>query len=83
VTAGKLLAAKRPLLIPILDSHVERVLKPPKGRFWVTMYDQLADESQRQRITRACMSAPQGVALLRCIDVALWMHATQPVTGAG
>jgi hypothetical protein len=77
VTAGKLLAAKRPQLIPILDSQVERVLKPVKGRFWVTMYDQLADKSRRQNIVRACASAPEGVALLRRIDVALWMHATQ------
>lgn len=77
VTAGKLMAAKRPHLIPILDEKVASVLKPPEKRFWVTLYDQLADESRRQRIADVCDCAPDNVTLLRRIDVALWMHATQ------
>ncbi len=77
VTAGKLMAAKRPQLIPILDKEVKRVVKPPKGRFWVTMYDQLSDESRRQKIMEVCATAPAEVSLLRRIDVALWMHATR------
>lgn len=76
VTAGKLLAAKRPRLIPILDWKVERLLEPPKNRFWVTMHDQLTDEPRRQTIAEVCTGAPRGVSLLRRIDVALWMHAT-------
>jgi hypothetical protein len=77
VTAGKLMASKRPRLIPILDKEVKRVLKPPKGRFWVTMYDQLSNEDCRQKITEACATAPAEISLLRRIDVALWMHATR------
>jgi hypothetical protein len=76
VTAGKLLAAKRPRLIPILDWKVERLLEPPKDQFWVTMHDQLTDEARRQTIAEVCAVAPRGVSLLRRIDVALWMHAT-------
>ncbi|MGO9031791.1 DUF6308 family protein [Mycobacterium sp.] len=77
VTAGKLIAAKRPRVIPILDKEVARVLKPPKGLFWVTMHDQLADSARRQTIAEVCDNAPPGVSLLRRIDVALWMDATQ------
>jgi hypothetical protein len=77
VTAGKLMAAKRPRLIPILDQQVERVLKPPAKRFWVTMYDQLADGGRRRTIADVCDCAPADVSLLRRIDVALWMYASR------
>jgi hypothetical protein len=79
VTAGKLLAAKRPRLIPILDEKVEGTLKPPKDRFWVTMYDELADSARRQIIAQVTDTAPAHVSLLRRIDVALWMDATHPL----
>jgi hypothetical protein len=39
VTAGKLLAAKRPRLIPILDDRVNKLLNPREGLFWVSMHD--------------------------------------------
>lgn len=74
VTAGKLMAAKRPRLLPIVDSFVAEVLKPPGGRFWLPMYDQLADESRRKDIAAVCSCAPDHVTLLRRIDVAVWMH---------
>jgi hypothetical protein len=77
VTAGKLMAAKRPRLIPVYDNEVKRLLKPPSGRFWVPMYDLLSDESRRQKIANVCTTAPAEVSLLRRIDVALWMHATR------
>ena len=62
--------------VPVFNK-VKRVLKPPRGRFWVTMYDQLSDEGRRQKIAAVCSTAPAEVSLLRRIDVALWMHATQ------
>ncbi|TDK99183.1 hypothetical protein EI067_06920 [Mycobacterium paragordonae] len=76
VTAGKLLAAKRPRLIPILDWKVESLLAPPRDQFWVTMHDQLIDGPRREVIAGVCAAAPPGVSLLRRIDVALWMHVT-------
>lgn len=76
VTAGKLLAAKRPRLIPILDWKVELLLAPPRDQFWLTMHDQVVDEARREVIAGVCAVAPQGVSLLRRIDVALWMDLT-------
>lgn len=77
VIAGKLLAAKRPRLIPILDNKVRGLIKPPTSQFWISMWDELSDESRRTAITQVCAGAPADVSLLRRIDVALWMAATQ------
>jgi len=77
VTAGKLMAAKRPRLIPILDNKVKDFIHPPDGLFWVKLHDELADESRRAAIARACRAAPPQVSLLRRVDIALWMAATQ------
>lgn len=75
VVAGKLLAAKRPKLLPILDNVVNDYLKPPKELFWVTLHDELSDTSRRDAIAAACQHAPPHVSLLRRIDVALWRAA--------
>lgn len=75
VTAGKLMASKRPLLIPILDDFVKKVLKPPRGRFWSTMRNQLSDEQRRAKINQVVSFPLGGVSFLRRIDVAVWMHA--------
>lgn len=77
VTAGKLMAAKRPRLIPILDTKVRDLLKPPPGLFWVSLHDELVDESRRSAIAEVCSAAPPTVSLLRRMDVAFWMAATQ------
>jgi Family of unknown function (DUF6308) len=47
VVAGKLMAAKRPRLIPIFDSFIREELKPARDKFWVGMYDQLAGARRR------------------------------------
>lgn len=75
VTAGKLMAAKRPRLIPVVDTLVSQVLKPPGGRFWLPMRNQLADPGRRKKIAEVVSCAPDNVTLLRRIDVAVWMHA--------
>lgn len=75
VVAGKLLAAKRPKMLPILDNEVNLFLKPPKEMFWVSMYDELADTARRDAIAEVCRAAPGHVSLLRCIDVAVWRAA--------
>jgi len=74
VTAGKLLAAKRPRLIPILDDLVKKVLEPPRNRFWSTMREQLSDENRREQINQVVSFALGDVTFLRRIDVAVWMH---------
>lgn len=72
--ATKLMAAKRPNLIPIQDAFVEEELMVPKGRFWLPMNDQLVDESLRDFIADLTKGAPRNISLLRRIDVAVWMH---------
>ena len=72
--ATKLMAAKRPELIPIQDAFVQEELMVPDGKFWLPMYDQLADESLRDFIGDVTKAAPEGIPLLRRIDVAVWMH---------
>jgi hypothetical protein len=72
--ATKLMAAKRPDLIPIQDAFVQEELMVPDGKFWLPMYDQLADESLRDFIDELTKAAASQVALLRRIDVAVWMH---------
>jgi hypothetical protein len=41
------------------------------------MWDELADQSRRVTVAQVCADAPADVSLLRRIDVALWMAATQ------
>lgn len=74
VTATKLMASKRPRLMPVIDSVVSEVLQPPGGKFWLPMRNQLADPERRKKIANAVSCAPDNVTLLRRIDVAVWMH---------
>jgi hypothetical protein len=76
VTANKLLAAKRPRLLPVIDSVVTAVLQPPGGKFWLPLRNQLADVERRKKIADIVSCAPDNVTLLRRIDVALWMHGS-------
>lgn len=72
--ATKLMAAKRPDLIPIQDAFVQEELMVPRGKFWLPMHAQLSDESLRDFIADLTEAAPDGVSLLRRIDVSVWMH---------
>ncbi len=74
VTASKLLARKRPRLVPIHDRVVLRVLAPPKGRFWATLAEALEDEALRVRIEELRPSGVGSPSLLRLLDVAIWMR---------
>lgn len=76
VTAGKLMAAKRPGLIPILDEKVRTLATPPEGQFWASMRELLVAVTRREEIERHLAAAPGHVTLLRRIDVVLWMRAT-------
>ncbi|MET7391916.1 DUF6308 family protein [Dactylosporangium sp. NPDC005572] len=50
VIASKLLARKRPRLVPIDDTVVRRALTPPDGQFWVTLAGALTDRVLRDQI---------------------------------
>jgi hypothetical protein len=72
VTAGKLLAAKRPSLIPIWDGHVAAALGPPKGHFWLAMRDSL--RSSKASVAEVAAEAEVDLPLLRIVDIVVWMR---------
>ena len=77
VTAGKLLARKRPRLIPIVDSVVETLLEWPPDRYWMTLCEVLADQDVQAKVE--ALRPPgldQRVSTLRLLDVALWMRGS-------
>ena len=74
VRAGKLLARKRPRLIPVWDSVVKDFFDTP-GAVWASFRHCLADDDRRQSLAALLPpSWPQEMSLLRFIDVAAWMH---------
>jgi hypothetical protein len=70
---SKLMAAKRPRMIPVRDSVVRQIL-PSTGQVWADLRNALGDEALRSRIEHATGRAPAHVSLLRRLDVALWMR---------
>ena len=81
VIASKLLARKRPHLIPIADALVWEYLQPPKEQFWETLRQVLQDAELRQTIEEvlrpeALRSAEmmEKISTIRLLDVAVWMH---------
>jgi hypothetical protein len=79
VTAGKLLARKRPHHVPVYDRVVGRLLGWPENS-WHCFHSWLAgDPARADEVSslRAEVGGIEDVSLLRCLDVALWMHGTQ------
>ncbi|MCC2319534.1 DUF6308 family protein [Cellulomonas xiejunii] len=76
-TATKLLARKRPHLVPILDAVVTAELSVVKGRYWVPLHAWLtADECAGHRRLEELRSAAglgSEVSVLRVFDVLAWM----------
>jgi hypothetical protein len=74
VTAGKLLARKRPRLIPVYDSVVRAAVGAPK-RFWTWLHEQLQDAQLVEQIRAVRADADvEHLSLLRTLDVAIWMR---------
>lgn len=78
VRAGKLLARKRPRLIPIFDSVMDKVVQAPSGRYWLSMQEALRDDDLRTAVNgvRPPWLSP-AVPTLRVLDAALWMNNSQ------
>ena len=79
VTAGKLLARKRPRLIPIWDTVVSCVYDVPKGNDeWVWLNDLLRERdgalSLKVAAVRDAAALDVNVSVLRTLDVILWMR---------
>lgn len=72
VIAGKLIAAKRPNLIPVYDQHVQAALGPPRGQFWTAM--SLAMREAHETVAAVVNEAGVDVTPLRAVDIVVWMH---------
>ena len=77
VTAGKLLARKRPSLIPVYDNVVRCAFGRPKNP-WTALRDALMRPDCRLRTAledlKADAGIPKAVSPLRVLDVAVWMR---------
>jgi hypothetical protein len=71
-TTSKLLARKRPLLIPITDSVVVSA-GGTRGRTWETLRYCFKNADFRQNIDALRPPGVDGASLLRVFDVAIWM----------
>lgn len=76
VTAGKLLARKRPRLVPVYDQVVKDALMPTRKGFWSALREELQDPAavDRLREIHAQAELPDHVSVLRVLDVAVWMR---------
>lgn len=77
VTAAKLMARKRPRLIPVNDRVVRKAFRNSEEfDWWAALRGALvADPSLVEEITalRAAAGLDEGISVLRVIDVAVWM----------
>jgi hypothetical protein len=74
VTACKLLARKRPRLVPVADTVVLTALAPPEHRYWVTLRECLECADRRQQIEDLRPANAESVSLLRLLDAAVWIR---------
>ena len=82
VAAGKLLARKRPHLLPVYDSHVREVLRRPSNdqMWWSDLRCQLIrDDALVRELEAVRARAGAGhLSLLRTFDVMCWMFGGSP-----
>jgi hypothetical protein len=78
---SKLLAAKRPRLVPVLDAVVSGAL-PPVDDYWAAFQATLSTSEARLLTSVPTVSAGDHVRLLRRVDVVLWM-ASQTIRPIG
>lgn len=80
-TASKIMARKRPHLIPIQDSVVDAVIKRGRNNAWELWWNAFRDNPElvvradkfRQYVDDPKVTRPQ-LSTLRIFDVVLWMH---------
>lgn len=78
VIAGKLIARKRPRLIPVYDSIVRAAVGAPSPSFWIALRDGLRTGTLRlhDRLLALRSEARIGedISAIRVFDVIAWMH---------
>ncbi|MGW3619140.1 DUF6308 family protein [Micromonospora arida] len=81
VIAGKVMARKRPHLIPVYDQVVRCLYGEPE-KVWLRLHRRLAADRgvlrEELALLRARTGIPFAVSLLRVLDVVLWMHHRRP-----
>lgn len=86
VIAGKLLARKRPKLVPVYDEVVSCAFGTGTG-FWKWLHGRLREEggvmAQRLRALHAKADLSAAVSPLRALDVVFWMHHREAHCGNG
>jgi Family of unknown function (DUF6308) len=85
VAAGKLLARKRPRLLPVYDSRIKKVLGRPHtdNKWWHDLHDQLINDQglvQELESVREKAGADH-MSLLRVFDVMCWMFSWERENG--
>ncbi|MEU8377394.1 DUF6308 family protein [Micromonospora sp. NPDC048894] len=77
VIAGKVLARKRPKLVPVYDTVVSCAYRTGTG-FWEWLHGMLREEEgvlgQRLRALHEKAVLPEAVSMLRVLDVVFWMR---------
>jgi hypothetical protein len=74
VGASKLLAAKRPLLVPLEDSYVRRALNSRRRDIWEVIFRVVTDPQVRDGLTWVREQLPNGddITLHRVFDIIAW-----------
>jgi hypothetical protein len=76
VQAVKLLARKRPRLVPLIEPAGAALLELPDGQHWATLRAVLADAGRRDRVEALRpVAADERLPLLRLFDLAVWATA--------
>ncbi|MFJ9443435.1 DUF6308 family protein [Kitasatospora sp. NPDC101235] len=89
VVAGKLLARKRPHLIPVYDVRVKALFRRPRvdTTFWSALADALRADGGALRARLAELRTEAGIGedigVLRVLDVIAWMHQGEIEQAAG
>lgn len=72
--AGKLLARKRPALIPIFDEVIRMLVSPSERGLWWDLHEALQDAERRARIDELAAGSSPLPTTVRLVDVAVWMR---------
>jgi hypothetical protein len=86
VTAGKLIARKRPRLVPVYDSVVKTVLGYTGGSFWLDLREQLRAQDRRLHDwlcqARGLAGLSEEISALRVFDVLAWMTGKEALAAS-
>ena len=83
VTAGKLLARKRPRLIPVIDSVIVAAVPAADHGYWEAFRSALQDPERRRRIQALRGEVDTRISDLRILDVAIWMRHSRGRNATG